>query len=167
MSLDFTDDQSTLVQVMAWCRQASNHYLSQCWPRSMSPYGITKPQWVNISAISIKYILPWYSKWYDPCEMKSHFIISKSFCRVCLYVFLSKDFDKQIKLICYQSSFLLKQFWFSYIINTFQTHISNWLQLSNTIWHSEHCETWASLDQVMAWCLGGTKPFPEPMLTDC
>ena len=35
MSLDFTDDQSTLVQVMAWCRQATSHYLSQCWPRSM------------------------------------------------------------------------------------------------------------------------------------
>ena len=30
--LDFTDDQSTLVQVMAWCRQATSHYLSQCWP---------------------------------------------------------------------------------------------------------------------------------------
>ena len=31
ISLDFTDDQSTLVQVMAWCRQATSHYLSQCW----------------------------------------------------------------------------------------------------------------------------------------
>ena len=47
MSLDFTDDRSTLVQVMAWCRQATSHYLSQCWSRSLSPYGITRPQWVN------------------------------------------------------------------------------------------------------------------------
>ena len=47
MSLDFTDDQSILVQVMAWCRQATSHYLSQCWPRSLSPYGITRPQWVK------------------------------------------------------------------------------------------------------------------------
>ena len=38
------DDQSTLVQVMAWCHQASNHYLSQYWSRSMSPYGVTKQQ---------------------------------------------------------------------------------------------------------------------------
>ena len=44
MSLDFTDDQSTLVQVMAWCRQATSHYLSQCWPRSLSPYGVTRPR---------------------------------------------------------------------------------------------------------------------------
>ena len=49
MSLDFTDDQSTLVQVMAWCHQATSHYLSQCWPRSLSPYGITRPQSVKSS----------------------------------------------------------------------------------------------------------------------
>ena len=51
MSLDFTDDQSTLVQVMAWCRQAASHYLSQCWPRSLSPYGVTGPEWVNSLAL--------------------------------------------------------------------------------------------------------------------
>ena len=45
MSLDFTDGQSTLVQVMAWCRQATSHYLSQCGPRSLSPYGVTRPQY--------------------------------------------------------------------------------------------------------------------------
>ena len=47
MSLDFTDDQSTLLQMMAWCHQATSHYLSQCWPRSLSPYGVTWPQWVG------------------------------------------------------------------------------------------------------------------------
>ena len=47
MPLDLTDDKSTLVQVMAWCHQSTSHYLSQCWPRSMSPYGVTRPQWVN------------------------------------------------------------------------------------------------------------------------
>ena len=56
MSLDLTDDKSTLVQVMAWCHQATSHYLSQCWPRSMSPYGISKPQWVK-STIS------WLTVW--------------------------------------------------------------------------------------------------------
>ena len=25
----------------------NSHYLSQCWPRSMSPHGVTTPQWVN------------------------------------------------------------------------------------------------------------------------
>ena len=49
MRQNITDDKSTLVQVMAWCRQATSHYLSQCWLRSLSPYGITRPQWVNIA----------------------------------------------------------------------------------------------------------------------
>ena len=47
MPQDVTDDKSTLVQVMAWCRQATSHYLNQCWPRFMLPYGITRPQWVK------------------------------------------------------------------------------------------------------------------------
>ena len=42
-------DQWTLVQVMAWCCQATSHYRSQCWPRSISPYSITRSQWVKTS----------------------------------------------------------------------------------------------------------------------
>ena len=47
MPQDLTDDKSTLVQAMAWCRQATSHYLNQCWPRSPTPYGVIRPQWVN------------------------------------------------------------------------------------------------------------------------
>ena len=47
MPMDLTDGKSTLVQVMAWCRQATSHYLGQCWPRSLSPYGVIRPQWVK------------------------------------------------------------------------------------------------------------------------
>ena len=50
MSLDLTDDKSTLVQVMAWCRPATSHYLSQCWPRFLLPYGVTRPQCFNTLA---------------------------------------------------------------------------------------------------------------------
>ena len=64
LSLDLTDDNSTLVQAMAWCHQATSHYLSQCWPNLMSPYGITRPQWVNSLQYfylvnSSKGMLPW------------------------------------------------------------------------------------------------------------
>ena len=58
MPLDLTDDKSTLVQVMAWCHQATSHYLNQCWPRSPTPYGVTRPQCVqngqNYGQASIK-----------------------------------------------------------------------------------------------------------------
>ena len=43
LTFDLTDDKSTLVQVMAWCRQATNHNLIQCWPNFLSPYGVTRP----------------------------------------------------------------------------------------------------------------------------
>ena len=55
MSLDFTNDQSN-IQVMVWCLQATSHYLSQCWPRSMPTYGITRPQWVNSLRLSDIYM---------------------------------------------------------------------------------------------------------------
>ena len=43
-----TNEKSTLVQVMAWCHQATSHYLSQCWPTSLLPYGIRRPQYVKL-----------------------------------------------------------------------------------------------------------------------
>ena len=43
MALDVTD-KSTLDYVTFWCHQATSRYLSQCWPRSFSPYGVTWSQ---------------------------------------------------------------------------------------------------------------------------
>ena len=45
---------STLVQVMGLCCQATSCYLSQCWLRSMWPYGVTRPQCVNASLSALK-----------------------------------------------------------------------------------------------------------------
>ena len=53
MSQGLTDDKSTLVQVMSWCRQATRHYLSQCWRISLSPYGVTRPQWIKLKHATI------------------------------------------------------------------------------------------------------------------
>ena len=69
MPWDLTDDKSTVVQVMAWCHQATSHYLSQCWPSSMSPHGVTRPQWVNAAFLSDKLALlqlqlhSWLNTW--------------------------------------------------------------------------------------------------------
>ena len=37
------DDKSTLV----WCCQITSHHRRKCRPRSMSQYGVMKPQWVS------------------------------------------------------------------------------------------------------------------------
>ena len=47
MLLDPTDDNSALVQGMAWGRQATSHYLSQLRPCFMPSYGVTMSQWVK------------------------------------------------------------------------------------------------------------------------
>ena len=59
MPQDLTDDKSTLVQVMAWCCQATSHYLSQCWLSSLSPYGVARPQWVNSMRPDDTYMYQW------------------------------------------------------------------------------------------------------------
>ena len=46
-------DESTLVQVIAWCYQATSYYLSQCWPSLLSPHGVTRPQWVKMRGFQI------------------------------------------------------------------------------------------------------------------
>ena len=83
MSEDLTDDKSTLVQVMACCRQATSLYLSQCWPRSMSRYGITRWQCVNLSVMKLSYLegtmsVSWCSgAWFN---IKMSFQYRKSHC---------------------------------------------------------------------------------------
>ena len=41
------DDKPTLAQFMAWCREATKLYLTECWSKSLSPYGAMGPQWVT------------------------------------------------------------------------------------------------------------------------
>ena len=56
MTQDPTGDKSTLVQVMAWCRQATGHYLNQCSPNSLSPYGVARTQWKKLNSREIFFI---------------------------------------------------------------------------------------------------------------
>ena len=44
--LDVTDYKSTLAQVMVCCPQATNHYLSQCWPIYVAIWRHF-PLWIN------------------------------------------------------------------------------------------------------------------------
>ena len=67
-------DRSTLVQVMAWCRQATSHYLSQSRPRSVLPYCITKLQCV-VNHGHVQFILGNTRTEFHPVErqlIKSH-----------------------------------------------------------------------------------------------
>ena len=43
----YIDVAFTLAQIMAWCRQATSCYLCQCWPRSVTRYGVSRPHWLK------------------------------------------------------------------------------------------------------------------------
>ena len=39
---------------IAWYRPKTHHYLSQCWPSYVSPYGVTMPQWAKLLCLQTK-----------------------------------------------------------------------------------------------------------------
>ena len=61
--MELTNDKSTLIQILAWCRQATSHYLSQCWSNYLSPFGVTRAQWANSYFANFKVFIyvrqPW------------------------------------------------------------------------------------------------------------
>ena len=154
MPLDLTDDKSTLVQVMAWCRQATSHYLSQCWPRSMSPYGITRPQWVN----SLR-----------PTDIYIYIYISK---RLCFGPLLKQMWLNQAKDS-------LRQWINGWNMLSTQVHINQvGLNCMTWQWAIQHTTDrpgelhmypipWSSLTQLMACCLFSADSLPDAMQTYC
>ena len=48
LTQDTNHGKTALVQVMAWCHQATSHLLSWRKFRSMSPYGVKRPHRVNV-----------------------------------------------------------------------------------------------------------------------
>ena len=93
-SWDLSDDKSTLVQVMAWCRQATSHYLKQCWPRSLPPYGVTMPQ--SINTLGTVLFVTYESRIYKNITYKQPICVS--YLHVIPYV-LILSFENQ-KFIC-------------------------------------------------------------------
>ena len=53
-----TSKKSTLVRVMPWCHQITSHYVSQCWHKSLSPYGVTWPQWFHWAEVGVFHMIP-------------------------------------------------------------------------------------------------------------
>ena len=85
MPQDLPDDKSTLGQVLAWCRQVTSHYLSQCWLSSLSPYGVARPEWVygqnvtyNQSNTILYWTLPWTSYMWNIYFQTMHYSYSKT-----------------------------------------------------------------------------------------
>ena len=57
MPQHFTDNNSTLIQVMAWCPQATNDYVNQYQQCSMTPYGVNRPYYPLCYSGHSRYII--------------------------------------------------------------------------------------------------------------
>ena len=104
---------SILVQVMAWCFQATSHYLSQYLPRSMSLYTVTRPQWVKCVDKTIP------RKWLSVkknrlvatlyrCRLLSWSSnLPSSFCSHWVFVFVNLCTDKKLCIAYEVNSFMI------------------------------------------------------------
>ena len=142
---------------MAWCRHASSHYLSQWWSRSMSPCGVTKPQWVKWFFYTIE--LGWslflccvYFCWDLTLWLTSvNFIFSEPKpvqCNICNRRF--KNIPALNGHMRLHGGYFKKVRHFSWPGNAYM-----------------HQQTRPSLLQLIACCLTGTKPLSVPMLLYC
>ena len=126
MPQNLTDDKSTLVQVMAWCCQATSHYLHQCWSRSPMPYGVTKRQWELIG--------PW------KFELNFRHVIFKQILVIGVW-----GISCEIALIWVSLDFTDDQSTLVQVMGAVRHHMPG-----GTIWRHRSGST---LAQVMAWCL--------------
>ena len=116
------DDKSTLVQVMTWWRQETSHYLSQSWPRSMSSYCTTRPQWVKPSIHKPDVLFPnYHAESGSPSQLPTFAQKHK--------VILKWDREKLVSywhVTCWKPSHCSNQCWYNLLFyheNAFQTTI--------------------------------------------
>ena len=113
---------SQLFQVMAWYRQATSHYLSQCWLSFLSPYGVPRPQWVkDTQARTSKYqTLACFFIFYNNSEPHAMKQILQPLCRHCQMIISFRKVSTSYSII---------QYFKRYMIGAINTK-SGWLKLS-------------------------------------
>ena len=92
--IDVTNGKSVLIQVMAWCCQATSHWLSQCWPividQVMTPCWLVPSHWISldfmfygaIQCVSVFLLVPrfvciFFSQWVTLVEYLFHSYVWK------------------------------------------------------------------------------------------
>ena len=73
MPQDVTDDKSTMIQVMASCYQAANHYPIQCWLISISPYEVIRSQWLKLDYLRDTGVAMRRGKWHTCMKLDGLF----------------------------------------------------------------------------------------------
>ena len=118
--------------------EATSHYLNQCWPRSPTPYGVTKPQWVKIITDDVlaHVTRQWNSSKRPPHQggLKCEVVLHRG--RNIKMIF--RDHATKFQACAFLLRLFQSQKWF------------NSLCPSDAMWRHRSGST---LAQVMAWCL--------------
>ena len=132
---------------MAWCRQVTSHYLNQCWPGPMTPYGITRPQWVNRSPS------------FPPVNCHSWQSWNIIFHKLCFITILTRWGRDKMAAI-FQTTFSNAFSWMK-MCKFRLRFISLKYVPKGPINKKKNIPT---LVQIMAWRRPGDKPLSEPMM---
>ena len=168
---------------MAWCCQATSHYLNQCWQSSVMPYGVTRSQifW-EFSIISLWWrVIGTYSAWCKTEASLSYTINCMVADDLAMQGTKTSAASNGIVLLCLEYSY----FSTCYVdmANTltrrqdgchFPDDMFKCIFLTENMWISIEfslkflcmgpINNIATLVQIMAWHCPGDKPFPEPVV---
>ena len=163
MPQNFTNDKSMLVQLMSWCRQATCRYLSQCLPRSVSPYDISRPLVNRRNAHNFTgywiFFLPWIVYVYSKINIPPWLYTRGSrFGAATRDPFLNSSPPGQ-------NGCQIADDIFKYIFINEKFCIS--IQFSMKFDPKDPIDNKQTRVQVMTCRRTGDKPLPEPILTQC
>ena len=151
---------------MAWCHQAVSQYLSQCWPKSMSSYGVIRPQWVNslwthCGSVATCGDIIWANTGLGNDLLSDD---TKPFPELVLTCLSPVDRQFHRKSSRYQSLICV----WKYTVNiTATSPRGQWVNSSPP--SAAYMRQWigSALVQIMACHLFGAKPLPQPVLAYC
>ena len=161
----------SIIHVIAWCHQATSHYLNQCWPRHALPCGITRLfcNMVNTSMIMIM----------DYCLMAAKSLpeLMLTHCQVI------ESSNNNFKWFYLQNGCLFIQVSTCSGINTLRPrqngrhfaddmfkciflngNVRISIKISLKFLPKDPINSIPSLVQIMAWRQPGNKPLSEPMM---
>ena len=121
---------------MAWCHQATSHHPHQCWPRSMLPCGVSRPQWVNsylchtFAICSI--VLYWIVLLWDLFVYEIFLWLSTCFC-ISIIIPLQFWWIPKISMFIPHSCGQLKEAWHLFQLTTVQVWLSEFTDMKNMI----------------------------------
>ena len=144
---------------MVWYSQATSHHRRQQCPRSMSPspYGATRPHWVNLILGIIWKKLCLCSVTTREVTMQRSVIVTVNTCGTALLTHKGRDEMTAISQT-FSSAFPWTEtfeFWLNF----------RWIVLYMLPYYQ--IDNMAALVQIMPWYRTGDKPLSEPMLIRC